>query len=49
MRRRRTVPGWVLTVLWPMFRYSRSRDAHVLRIIGRQVGPVLRPRKAGDA
>ena len=43
-RRRRTVPGWLLAVLRPVVHYSYSRDAYVLRIIGRWVGPVLRRR-----
>jgi hypothetical protein len=29
-------------VLWPLFRYSRTRDAHVLRVIGHWHGPVLK-------
>jgi hypothetical protein len=45
MRARRQVPSWVLIVLWPAYRYSYSRDAHILRLIGRWVGPVLRERK----
>jgi hypothetical protein len=45
MRRRRQVPSWALALLWPLFRYSYSRDAHILRIVGRWVGPALRERK----
>ena len=30
-------------LLRPLFRYSYSRDAFVLRLIGRSLGPVLRP------
>ena len=43
MRPRRQVPYSVLTALWPVCRYSYSRDAYILRVIGRWVGPVLRP------
>lgn len=32
-----------LMFLRPLFRYSYSRDAFVLRLIGRSFGPVLRP------
>jgi hypothetical protein len=35
------------TVAWvgvrPLFRYSRTLDAYVLRVIGRRWGPILRP------
>ena len=31
-----------LTMLKPFFRYSRVRDAYVLRLVGRRHGPVLR-------
>jgi hypothetical protein len=31
-----------MALLAPAFRYSRSRDAFVLRVIGSYVGPVLR-------
>jgi hypothetical protein len=29
-------------MLSPVFRYSYSRDAYVLRVVGSRVGPVLR-------
>jgi hypothetical protein len=29
-------------VLRPVLRYSHARDAYVLRLVGSQVGPVLR-------
>jgi hypothetical protein len=32
---------WVL-LLGPLFRYSSTRDAYVLRAIGNRAGPVLR-------
>jgi hypothetical protein len=41
-RPRRYIDGQWLTLLTPAFRYSRSRDAYVLRGIGSSVGPVLR-------
>ena len=31
----------------PMFRYSYSRDAYVLRVVGGSRGPVLKPRPEG--
>jgi hypothetical protein len=31
---------WILKVFG--FRYSRSRDAYVLRVVGNRVGPVFR-------
>jgi hypothetical protein len=31
-----------LKLLRPFFRYSRVRDAYVLRLVGRRRGPVLR-------
>lgn len=43
-RPRRAVARGVLTGLTPIFRYSTSRDAYVLRGIGRRVGPVLKPK-----
>ena len=30
----------------PFFRYSQTRDAYVLRVIGNQRGPVLKERRA---
>jgi hypothetical protein len=30
-----------LRVLSPLFRYSAARDAWVLRLVGRRVGPAL--------
>jgi hypothetical protein len=33
---------WMLKVFG--FRYSQSRDAYVLRIVGRRLGPVLQVR-----
>jgi hypothetical protein len=33
---------WLLLVR-PLLRYSRGRDAYVLRIVGGRYGPVLRP------
>ena len=36
------MPRRWLTLLRPLLRYSYSRDAFVLRGLGRSVGPVLR-------
>jgi hypothetical protein len=47
-RRRRTVARPTLILLWPLFRYSPIRDAHVLRLIGGRRGPVLVARRAAD-
>jgi hypothetical protein len=41
-RPRRYLAETWLSLLRPGFRYSRSRDAFVLRAIGSSVGPVLR-------
>lgn len=41
-RRRHYLPSHWLMLLTPVFRYSDSRDAYVLRLVGRRVGPVLR-------
>ena len=41
-RRRRYVSHWALVALRPVLRYSPTRDAYVLRFIGRRLGPVLR-------
>jgi hypothetical protein len=38
-----------LTALAPVFRYSRSREAYVLRLIGDSVGPVLQVRPGRGA
>ena len=32
---------WI-TLLTPIMRYSAARDAYVLRVVGRDVGPVLK-------
>jgi hypothetical protein len=40
------VPPGLLTVLRPLFRYSYTIDAYVLRGVGRHVGPILKPRGA---
>jgi hypothetical protein len=44
-RPRREVPQILLRLLRPVFRYSTTRDAYVLRGIGNRRGPVLRPRR----
>jgi hypothetical protein len=42
LRSRRYVGRRSLALLKPLLRYSYSRDAYVLRGVGRSVGPVLR-------
>ena len=42
MRPRREVAPRTVTLLTPLFRYSYSRDAYILRGIGGKRGPVLR-------
>ena len=42
-RPRRYVAKHRLVLLAPLFGYNYSRDAYVLRVVGRYVGPVLRP------
>jgi hypothetical protein len=44
-RPRHYVSPLTLTLLTPLFRYSRTRDAHVLRIVGNWHGPVLKPER----
>jgi hypothetical protein len=46
-RPRRYVSRTTLTLLWPLFRYSHGRDAHVLRVIGHWHGPVLKLERRG--
>jgi hypothetical protein len=41
-RPRRYVAGHWVTLFKPVLRYSHTRDAFVLRVIGSSVGPVLR-------
>jgi hypothetical protein len=41
-RPRRYVNSTLLSILFPLFRYSLTRDAYVLRIVGQRLGPVLR-------
>ena len=41
-RPRRYLPRHWLLLLKPLFRYSSSRRAYVLRLIGNKTGPVLR-------
>jgi hypothetical protein len=44
-RHRRHVPDALLLVLRPIYRYDDDRDAWILRIVGRRLGPVLRPNR----
>jgi hypothetical protein len=41
-RPRHYVSGITLALMRPLFRYSVSRDAYVLHLIGNSSGPVLR-------
>ncbi|MGA2471640.1 MAG: hypothetical protein ABSG64_13240 [Solirubrobacteraceae bacterium] len=41
-RPRRYLRSPLLLALRPLFRYSLTRDAYVLRLVGRARGPVLR-------
>ncbi len=41
-RPRRYVAWHWLSILRPAFRYSTTRDAYVLRLVGNSRGPVLR-------
>ena len=40
-RPRRAVPPWSRPIVRLFFRYSYSRDAYVLRLVGRRRGPVV--------
>lgn len=40
-RHRRYIGRRTLLFLRPFYRYSYARDAYVLRIVGRRMGPVL--------
>jgi hypothetical protein len=42
VRPRRYVARHWLVILTPFLRYSATRDAYVLRVVGRSRGPVLR-------
>ncbi len=41
-RARHYVSPFTLILLRPFFRYSRTRDAYVLHLVGNSTGPVLR-------
>jgi hypothetical protein len=41
MRPRHYLAPWVLVTARPFFRFSASRNAYVLRVIGGRAGPVL--------
>jgi hypothetical protein len=36
----------VTTLGWPFLRWSRSRRAYVLRVVGHAKGPVLKPKSS---
>ena len=40
--RRYTAQHW-LVLAAPLLRFSQSRDAYVMRVLGTKVGPVLKP------
>ena len=40
-RRRRIASPWLWWAARPLFRYSYTRDAYVLRLVGRWRGPVV--------
>jgi hypothetical protein len=42
-RRRREVHPAVVKLASPLFRWSESRNAYILRGVGKRFGPVLRP------
>lgn len=44
-RRRRYIRSPLLWILRPFFRYSESRRAYILRLVGERLGPVLRPER----
>src|SRR4051812_48071564 len=46
-RPRREVSPVVTTLGWPFLRWSRSRRAYVLRVVGKTKGPVLKPKTTG--
>ena len=46
-RPRKEVSPLVTTMGWPFLRWSRSRRAYVLRVVGQTHGPVLTPRPTG--
>jgi hypothetical protein len=42
-RPRRYISRYRLLILRPLLRYSVTREAFVLRVVGNSIGPVLRP------
>jgi hypothetical protein len=48
-RRRRYLPRSAVVVLLPALRYSATRDAYVLRVVGNKLGPVLREERRARA
>ena len=42
-RSRRYISRYRLLMLRPLLRYSVTREAFVLRVVGNSIGPVLRP------
>lgn len=46
-RKRHEVSPVILGAVRPLFRYSTTRDAYVLRAVGQRHGPVLKQRRPG--
>jgi hypothetical protein len=44
----RYIPGRLLALMRPLLRYSMTRDAYVLRVVGGRFGPVLRADRRRD-
>ena len=47
-RPRRYIRGTWITLMRPVLRYSETRDAYVLRLLGNSRGPVLRPDRRSE-
>lgn len=47
-RPRRYLARHWITLMRPILRYSAARDAYILRVVGRDVGPVLRIDRRGS-
>ncbi len=48
-RPRRYLSRHLKPFLTPLFRYSTAREAYVLRVVGRRMGPVLRFDRRGPS
>jgi len=47
-RPRRVLGPVCFAILFPLLRWSHSREAYVLRLVGNRVGPVVRRRPPHD-